>query len=138
MSVKGRVLTNTDKKPIAGAHIEMIERDVNAITDKNGFFQIEEQTGFCYEPALKITAEHYKPFEILFKHSEGIKSFHIKSEAEFIDYEKPLYPFPKNKNTVIYGTWIDMFSENFAIQGDTILVYLDISNNKTNIEKNNK
>lgn len=128
VSVKGRVFSNRSRRAIEGAEIEMVGRNVRVNSDKNGFFHIEEQTGFCYDPHIRIIAEEYKPFEITLKRSDGIRIFELKSESEFMEYAKPFYPDSNNKSTFTTGTWIEKFSEHFAYQGDSVLFYLDSFN----------
>lgn len=135
VSVKGKVFSNSDKHPIEGATIEMVGRNKTTKTNKDGYFHIWEQTGFCFDPQIKITTNNYKPCEITFKGSTDSKSFELKSESDFVNYEKPFYPDTNNKGTFIVGTWIEKYSENFAFSGDTVLFYLDTINPKKEIEK---
>lgn len=134
VSVKGQVFSNTNKKPIAGAKVELIGRNISTTTDKNGYFHIGEQTGLCFTPLLKITSENYKPFEMSFKSSNNNKSFELKSDAKVVNYAKPFYPDTTDKETFMIGTSIKIFSESFAFKGDSILFYLDTINPKKEIK----
>jgi hypothetical protein len=58
----------------------------------------------------------------------------LKKESEFVEYKKPFYPNPDNKNTFINGTWIEKYSGNFKIKSDSLLIYLDEKNLTKEIE----
>lgn len=134
VSVEGKVLASSDKKAIVGATVELVGRNLTTTTDKDGYFDIGEHVGFCYDPRVIITAKNYKPFEIEIKNSSDTKSFVRKSDKEFVNYEQPFYPDTNNKSTFMTGTWIDRFSQNFEVDDELIIFYLDTINPKKEIE----
>ncbi len=66
--------------------------------------------------------------------SNHSKSYEIKSGTKFIDYEKPFYPNPDKSSTFMTGTWINSFSQNFAVKDDSLFIYLNNDNVKKEIE----
>lgn len=135
VSVKGKVISTESKLPIEGAIVEMIGKNITTKTNKNGYFHIWDQTGFCYEPNIKITIDKYKPFEIKFIKSGDSKSYELQSKSESLDYDEPFYPDSKNKNTFITGTWIEKYSEKFSVLSDTVTFYLDTIDVASEIKK---
>lgn len=135
VSVKGRVLSASDKHPIEGASVELVGRNKITTTDKDGYFHIWVQTGFCFDPHIKITAGNYKPFDITFKGTSESRSYVLKSQSESIEYDEPFYPDPNNRQTFVTGTWIEKYSEKFSALSDTITFFLDTIDTKGEIER---
>ena len=132
--VKGRIISNETKLPITDATIELVGKNKIIKSDNKGQFKIEYVSGFCFDPNIRVISNTYKPFEITIRHSKHSKSFEVKSESEFIEYEKPFYPNPSKDSGFITGTWINSLSQNFAVYNDSLLIYLDENNIKKEIE----
>ncbi len=135
VSIKGKVISTESKLPIEGAIVEMIGKNITTKTNKDGYFHIWDQNGFCYEPDIKITIDEYKPFKIKFKKSGDSKSYDIQSKSESLDYDEPIYPDSNNKNTFITGTWIEKYSKKFSVLSDTVIFYLDTIDVASEIKK---
>lgn len=125
----GRVLSNSNKTPIEGATVELINQSIKVKTDKDGFFKIS--TSGCFDAHFRISKEHYKPFEITFRSSSNSNSYEIKSESKSVDYDEPFFPDTNNKNTFITGTWITQNSESFSVSSGALTYYLDTLKNIT-------
>lgn len=134
IGVQGQILSANTKKPIQGAKIEMIDREIISFSDKDGFFAIGEMTGFCYTPILRVTYEDYKPFEIELASDSNKRIFKIREESEDIDLEEPFHPNPENKRTFIRTIPIEIYSRNFKIINDSVFIYLDKKNLKGEID----
>lgn len=132
--VKGRIISDETKLPIANATIELIDKNTIVKSDNEGQFKIEYVSGFCFDPKIRITSNNYKPFEIKIRHSNHSKSYELKSESEFIDYEKPFYPNPSKDSGFMTGTWINIFSQNFSVSNDSVFICFDGDNIKKEIE----
>ncbi|MCL8009547.1 carboxypeptidase-like regulatory domain-containing protein [Gelidibacter japonicus] len=132
--VNGKVISSETGKPISGAKIEMVDRNLNSATDQNGNFRIGEMTGFCYSPKIKVTFENHKPFEIELDSDSQSQNYKVKKESESVDFDEPFYPDPNNKNTFIISTWIEKYSGNFEIKSDSLIIYLDEKNRAKEME----
>ena len=132
--VKGKVISSATGKPIDGAKIEMVGKNLNSNTDNNGNFSIGEMTGLCYSPKIKVTYKGHKPFEIELESDSDSQNYKLKKESESIEFDKPFYPDPKNQNTYILSTWIDKYSNNFEVKSDSLIIYLDEKNQTKEIE----
>ena len=132
--LNGKIISSETGEPINGAKIELVDRNLNATSDLQGIFSIGEATGRCYSPKLKVTYKGYKPFLIELESDSDSQNYKLKKEKEFVDYEKPFYPNPKNKNTLIIGAWVDKYSKNFEIKSDSLIIYLDEINLMKEIE----
>ena len=132
--VKGRIISDETKLPIANATIELIDKNTIVKSDNNGQFKIEYVSGFCFDPKIRITSENYKPFEIKIHTTSHSKSYELKSESKSIDYEKPFYPNSAKDSGFMTGTWINNFSQNFSVCNDSLFIYLDDDNIKKEIE----
>lgn len=126
--VKGKVLSNTTKIPIGGAVVQLIGENETVQTDKNGLFELEKVTGFCFDPHIKILKQHYKPFEMTFKNTDNSISYEVKSKSYFVTYDKPFYPDSYDTSSFITGTWITEYSGSFAVTSDGEVYYLDTIN----------
>lgn len=134
VAVKGKVLSSSTGKPVEGATIEMVERNIETTTNKKGQFLIDEQTGFCYDPEIEITMTGYKPFHLTISSDSETTSYQIKTESESFDFEKPVYLDSTRKETFVNSTWIDQFSHRFEVKGDSIIFYLDENNPEKEVE----
>ena len=132
--VNGRIISSTTGKPISGAKIEMVDRDIFTKSDKNGYFSIGEMTGFCYSPEIKVSYNNHKPFQIELESESDYQNFKLKRESESVEFDEPVYPDPKNRNTFIISTWIEKYSQDFEIKSDSIIIYLDEKNLTKEIE----
>jgi hypothetical protein len=132
--VSGKIISSENGNPISGAKIEMVGKNLTSESDQNGVFNIGEMTGFCYDPKIKVTYKGYKPFIIVLESESEFQNFKIKKESEFIEYEKPFYPNPNNKNTFVTGTWVEKYSGNFKVKSDSLIIYLDKNNLNKEIE----
>ena len=132
--VKGKVISSETGKPINGAKIEMVGKNLNSTTDQNGNFRIGEMTGFCYSPKVKVTYKGHKPFEIELESDSDFQNYKLKKASESIDFDEPFYPDPTNKNSYIVATWIEKYSGNFKIKSDSLIIYLDENNLTKEIE----
>ena len=120
----GTVLSNSTKEPIEGATVQLMNRNVAVKTDKNGFFRISGSA--CNDRHLRISMEHYKPFEITFTNKSNSNSYKVNSESEFVDYDKPFYLNPKDtSSSFTTGTWIKQNSESFSVSDNELTYYLD-------------
>lgn len=134
VAVKGKVLSSSTGKPIDGAMIKMVERNIKTISNKKGQFLIDEQTGFCYDPEIEITMIGYKPFHLAINSDSETISYQIKTGSESFDFEKPIYPDSNRENTFVASAWINQFSHSFDVKGDSIIFYLDENNPEKEIE----
>ncbi len=132
--VNGKIISSETGKPLNGAKIEMVGRDLISESDQNGIFKIGEMTGLCYDPKIKVTYEGHKPFIIELESESEFQNFKLKKESEFVEYEKPFYPNLNNKDNFVTGTWIEKYSGNFKIKSDSLLIYLDENNLTKEIE----
>lgn len=132
--VEGRIVSTETKLPISNATIELLDKKTTVKSDDKGQFRITYMSGFCFDPKIRVTSENCKPFEVKINSSNHSKSYEIKSETKFIDYEKPFYPNPDRTGTSMTGTWINSFSQNFAVKDDSLFIYLDENNIKKEIE----
>jgi hypothetical protein len=131
IQVNGKVISSETGKPISGAKIEMVDKNLTSTSDQNGNFTIGEMTGFCYSPKVRITYDNHKPFEIELESESDFQNYKLKKESEFVEYNEPFYPNPNNKNTFMNGTWIEKYSGDFKIKSDSLFIYLE-ENNLTN------
>ncbi|WP_157208824.1 carboxypeptidase-like regulatory domain-containing protein [Mariniflexile maritimum] len=132
--VNGKVISSETGKPISGAKIEMIGKNLYSTTDQNGNFSIGEMTGFCYSPKIKVSYNEHKPFEIELESESDFQNYKLKRESESVDFDKPFYPNPNNRNSFILSTWIEKYSGNFEIKSDSLIIYLDEKNLVKEIE----
>ena len=132
--VKGKIISAETGKPINGAKIEIVGRNLTLESNQKGIFKIGEMTGFCYDPKMKVTYKGHKPFIIELESKSEFQNFKLKKESEFVEYKEPFYPNPNNKNTFITGTWIEKYSGDFKIKSDSLLIYLDENNLTKEIE----
>ncbi len=128
VSVKGKILSSSTQKPIAGVTIKMIDRNIESTSNEEGLFLVEEQTGFCYDPHIEFTKKDYKPFLILITSGDDHTSYQVKSESESVNFDKPIYPDTQNQSTFVTGTWIENYSQNFKRSDDSLIIYLDENN----------
>ena len=134
VAIQGIVIDKESGKPIQNAKVNMTDRDIEELTD-NGIFDIGEHSGFCYDPKVEVSMNGYKPFRIQIIHRSEYTSYNIESEGISVDYDEPFYPDPSNKNTFMTGTWINKFSEDFKVSGDTIILYLEEDNLEKEIQR---
>ena len=134
IEVNGKVISSATGKPISGAKIEMIDRNIFSESDENGDFSIGEMTGFCYSPKIKVTFDNHKPFQIELESDSDSQNFKLKRESESVDFDKPIYTDPNNKNTFIVSTWIEKYSRDFEIKSDSLIIFLDERNLEKEIE----
>lgn len=106
----------------------MLDRNIESISNEEGVFIIEEQTGFCYDPQIELTKTGFKPFQIQIAGDADYTSFQIKSESESVNFDKPVYPDPQNQSTFVTRTWIENYSQNFKRSNDSLIIYLDEDN----------
>lgn len=132
--VKGKVFSSKTGKPINGAKIEIVGKNLNSTTNQNGNFSIGEMTGFCYSPKIRVTYNGHKPFEIELESDSVFQNYKLKKQSESIDFDQPLYPDPKNRNTFILSTQIEKYSGDFEIKSDSLIIYLDEKNLTKEIE----
>ena len=120
----GTVISNSTKEPIEGATVLLLNQNIAVKTDKSGFFKLTASG--CIDGHLKISKEHYKPFEITFSNSSNSNSYKVTSESEFVNYDKPFYLNPKDtSSSFTTGTWIEQNSEGFSVSSNEISYYLD-------------
>ncbi len=134
IEVNGKVISSGTGKPISDAKIEMVGKNLHSTTDQNGNFSIGEMTGFCYSPKIRVTYKEHKPFEIQLESESDSQNYKLKKESESVDFDKPFYPDPNNRNTFISSTWIEKYSGNFEIKSDNLIIYLDEKNLAKEIE----
>ncbi|RRQ48742.1 carboxypeptidase regulatory-like domain-containing protein [Maribacter algicola] len=134
IQVNGQIISSEIGKPISGAKIEMVNKNLTSTSDKNGNFTIGEMTGFCYSPQVRITFDNHKPFEIELESDSGFQHNKLKKESESIDFDEPFYPDPDNLNSYISSTWIEKYSRNFEIKSDSLIIYMDEKNLTKEIE----
>lgn len=128
--VKGRILSFSSRRPINGAKIEMIGKNVISNSDSNGFFRVRKFTGFCFSPKIKVTFDNYKPFEIELESESEYQNYKVNKESEFVDFENPV----KSSDYHIEGTWIEKYSSNFEVKSDSLIIYLDEDNLKKELD----
>lgn len=132
--VNGKVISSLTGKPIIGAKIELIDRNITSNSDQNGNFSIEEMTGLCYNPKIRVTYKQYKPFEIELESDSDFRNYKVRNESEYVDFDEPFYPNPDNKKTFIVSTLIEKYSRDFEIKSDSLIIYLDENNPAKEIE----
>ena len=130
--VSGKIISSETGKPINGAKIEMVGKNITSESNQNGLFEIGDMSRFCYDPKIKVTYKGHKPFLIELESESEFQNFKLKKQSEFIEYEEAFYPNPHNKNTFVTGTWVEKYSGNFKIKSDSLIIYLD--ENKLNKE----
>jgi hypothetical protein len=123
--------------PIEGAEVEMIDQNRKVVSDSNGTFSIAKHAGFCFDPILRINKVNYKPFELKIETNSNTINYTIKHDSESFEFDKPIYPDTTNKNTFIVVSWIEKYSRNFQIKGDSLIIYLDDDNIEKEKEKIN-
>ncbi len=134
IAIHGQVLSSNTGKPIQGAKIEMVDKELISSTDRDGYFTIGEMTGFCYSPTIRVTYENYKPFEIELISDSDKKIFKVREESEYIDLNVPYHPNPENERTTIEEIPIEIYSRNFEIQNDSVFIYLERKDLKREID----
>ena len=134
INVNGKIISSETGKPIRGAKIKMIGRNLTSESDQNGIFIIGEMTGFCYDPKIKVTFRGHKPFIIELESESDFQNYKLKKDSEFVEYKEPFYPNPNNKNTFMSGTWIGKYSGEFKIKSDSLIIYLEENNLNEEIE----
>jgi len=125
VTIKGKVISTSTGKPIAGAKVELMNQDQTIITDSLGNFTIVKHTGFCFDPIVNISKSEYKPFMIKIERKSNAIKYSITHDAESFDFEKPIYPDTTNKRVFIVASWIEKYSRNFQVKNDSLFIYLD-------------
>ena len=133
--VKGKVVSSSTGKPISGAEIIMVDQDRSATTDSEGDFLIDKQTGFCFEPEIKVTKAHYKPFQVTLASDSKTRLYQVKYQEQSITLDPPVYLDSTKKEPFITRTSINKFSEDFERKGDSLIIFLDDDNPETEIER---
>ncbi|WP_305982194.1 carboxypeptidase-like regulatory domain-containing protein [Roseivirga thermotolerans] len=128
VNVHGKVLSATTGDPITDAQIIMVGENKKVKSDEFGYFSISNVTGFCFDPEIEVTKTGYKPFNVTISISSDSRSFKVKSESEHIKLDNPIYPDSSNRNTFISAKWIEKFSADFKVIGDTLFIYLSENN----------
>jgi len=123
--INGKIISSVTGNPIKEAKIEMINKDLFAKSDANGIFRIGEMTGFCYSPKIRVSYNNHKPFIIELDSDKEFQVYKLKSESEYIEFDKPFYPNPNNHNTFITSALVEKYSQNFEIKSDSLIIYLD-------------
>jgi hypothetical protein len=132
--VNGKIFSSETNKPLSGAKIEMIGRNLTSISNKDGSFTIVEMTGFCYTPKIRVTYNEHKPFVIELEFDSDYQNYKIKTEAESIDFDSLFYPDSNKRSSYISAIWINKYSGNFKIKSDSLIIYLDEKNLAKEIE----
>ncbi len=135
VKVTGQIVSSSTGKPIENALVTMIDKNREVYSDKNGHFLIDMQTGFCFDPEIKVTKKGFKPFQILISVDSKSISYKITSESQSVDFDEPLYPDSTNRNTFITGTWIEKYSQDFKSRNDSLILYLDTDNLEEEIKE---
>ncbi len=125
VKVQGQVVSSSTGKPIENAVVTMIDKNHQVFTDQNGKFLIDLQTGFCFDPEIKVTKEGFKPFQILISSNSEYLSYQIKSKSQSVDFDEPVYPDSTNRNTYKTGSWIEKYSQDFESKNDSLIIFLD-------------
>ena len=128
VKVTGQIVSSSTGKPIESALVTMINKNREVYSDQNGCFLIDMQSGFCFDPEIKVTKKGFKPFEILISGDSKSISYKIKSESQSVDYDEPLNPDSTNRNSFITGAWIEKYSQDFISRNDSLIIYLDTDN----------
>ncbi len=134
VDVSGIIKDKETNDVISNATIDLLDGVDIKKSNAKGYFKVTYLSGFCKDPVIVVRKEGYKPFHLKFKDSKGDVSYNVKSEKEFIDFDKPIYPDSTNRNTFIFGTWIDKWSQDFCVS-DTLIIYLSRQDVKSEIEK---
>lgn len=133
--VNGRVISSSTGKPIQDAKINMLGRQVSSTSDETGYFVLEEVTGFCYDPKIEISSPGYKSFRMDIASGSETLSYEVNTETQAVDFEEPVLLDSTNDKTYVSFTWIDIYSQDFRVNGDTIIFYLEEDNFEKEIEK---
>jgi hypothetical protein len=134
IKVTGKVLDKESNKPVIGATVDLLKGADLEKTNEKGIFEVIRVSGFCKDPLINVSLVGYKPFQIEIKKSKGCTQFSVKTELTWVDYKQPYYPDPNNKNTYIYGIWINKWSQDFTVN-DTLIIYLSKDNLPREIEQ---
>ncbi len=135
ISIVGKVISSETGKPLSGAKIEMVGRKLVTTSNGEGDFTLEEFTGQCYTPKVRVTYDKYKTFEIEIEDEEDSRAYKLSRKFEYYDLDEPFYPDPNNPDTYVVSTSIEKYSTDFQIKSDTILIYLDPDNTDLKIQK---
>lgn len=131
--MKGKVIDVDTGKPISNVTVNLLDGKDIKKTNDIGYFEVEYVTGFCEDPEITLSTKGYKPFYLKIKHSNGKTHYITKSETIWVNYDHPFYPDINNKTTVIIGTWIEKWSQDYSTK-DTLIIYLMKADIKTEIE----
>jgi hypothetical protein len=128
IQLKGRVFSNANGEPICGAQVILKSVNFIAETDSLGFFHLwHTGGGRVPKPIYLIKKDGYKDFEIEFKFSDSKHIYLVKEEKKNYDFgEKFFYPNSTNLRTHITNFTIEKYSNDFAMRGDSLIIYLDI------------
>lgn len=130
-----KVLDQETGKPISDARVVLLYKSDSTKTNDKGYFEIRSSTGlYKVDPEVLITKAGYKPFQLKEKHSSKETSYIVKSESIDVDFDKPVYPDPRNRGTFIVSTSIDKWSQDFRA-GDTLIFYLTRDDRNSEIER---
>lgn len=133
VSVQGKVVSTQTGEPLSNVKASMIDRGISEKTNITGYFEIWDQTGFCYDPEIEIKQDGFKPFKMKISEQANGISYTISSEHQDIHFETPFYPNPADRKTFILGTSIQRYSQKFSLEADTIIIYLDELNTEKEI-----
>ena len=119
----GKVV-NINEQPITHAMVTIPNTPVTAITDSLGRFSIYYLGDYRLKSQLRVEMETYKSFELLVTHSENQVAYHVKREAEYVDFGRQVY-FKGSRDSYVVGTSIELNSQQFSIGQDSITIVLD-------------
>lgn len=130
----GKVIDQETGKPISDARVVLLDKLDSTKTNNKGYFEIRKSTGaYKVDPEVLITKAGYKPFQLKKKYTSKETSYIVKSELIYVDFDKPVYPDPKNRKTFLVCTSIEKWSQDFRT-GDTLIFYLTRDDRKSEIE----
>ena len=132
--IEGRIYSSTNGLPIEGATIMLLGTNKIVKSDQLGGYNLTYISGFCPDRELIISKEGYKPFQIKLDNSNDHKIYTVKSETKSVDFETPVYPDSTNPNTYVTGSWVNLYSENFRVNSDSLIIYLDVKNDDQEIQ----
>ena len=131
----GKVVDKETGRPISNATVNLLDGKSIKKTNNEGYFAVYRQMGaFKVDPKVEITQKGYKPFQIKISSSHDKTSYSVKSETKWVDFNEPLSIESKSKTSELKGTWLEKWSQNFAVS-DTLIIYLTKEDEKAEIEK---
>ncbi len=134
---RGRVFSNEDEEPIANVQIKLAGTDTVVRTDSLGYFDLQYVGGArCPAQVYIVTKPGYKSFQIELDQSPERTLATVKQDSRPYDLKgKNFYPDSMNKSTYIASIDFEKYSKDFAVRGDSLILYLDLDDPDLDFQK---